>query len=134
TSGTGGFALIGQSTLPIAQDLNSKSGQEFLGLNPEDLAGIKFLPLRVREGDEASCLNLNRAQKPRLLGVRPEILAGRFTFTRTLPGLDLAKGWQLLNPPASLSEEIPAIGDANSIQWALGKKLGDTIDYTDEQG
>jgi len=31
-------------------------------------------------------------------------------------------------------DEIPAIADANSIQWALGKKLGDTLDYTDERG
>ena len=31
-------------------------------------------------------------------------------------------------------DEVPAIGDANSIQWALGKQIGDTIDYTDEQG
>jgi len=31
-------------------------------------------------------------------------------------------------------QEVPAIGDANSIQWALGKKVGDTIDYTDEYG
>jgi ABC-type antimicrobial peptide transport system permease subunit len=31
-------------------------------------------------------------------------------------------------------DEIPAIGDANSIQWALGKKVGDTMDYVDEQG
>jgi ABC-type antimicrobial peptide transport system permease subunit len=30
--------------------------------------------------------------------------------------------------------EIPAIGDANSIQWAMHKKVGDTIDYTDERG
>jgi ABC-type antimicrobial peptide transport system permease subunit len=30
--------------------------------------------------------------------------------------------------------EVPAIGDAASIQWALGKKIGDTIDYTDERG
>ena len=30
--------------------------------------------------------------------------------------------------------EIPAIGDANSIQWAMGKKVGDTIDYVDERG
>ena len=30
--------------------------------------------------------------------------------------------------------EIPAIGDANSIQWALHKKVGDTIDYVDERG
>jgi ABC-type antimicrobial peptide transport system permease subunit len=33
-----------------------------------------------------------------------------------------------------LDDEIPAIGDANSIQWALHKKIGDTIDYTDERG
>jgi putative ABC transport system permease protein len=31
-------------------------------------------------------------------------------------------------------DEIPAIGDANSIQWAMGKKVGDTIDYVDERG
>src|SRR5205807_1382902 len=29
---------------------------------------------------------------------------------------------------------VPAIGDANSIEWALGKKVGDTMDYTDERG
>ena len=30
--------------------------------------------------------------------------------------------------------EIPAIGDQASIQWALGKKIGDTADYKDEHG
>jgi putative ABC transport system permease protein len=30
--------------------------------------------------------------------------------------------------------EVPAIGDAASIQWALGKKLGDTVEMTDERG
>ena len=40
------------------------------------------MPFRVREGDEASCLNLNRAQKPRLLGVKPEMLEGRFAFAK----------------------------------------------------
>ena len=138
SSGTGGFALIGQSTLPVVHDLNTKSGRDFFGLNDTDLAGIRVVPFRVREGDDASCLNLNRAQKPRLLGVKPELLAGRFTFTKAASGLDRGKGWQLLVPQGQNSsqspEEIPAIGDANSIQWALGKKVGDTIDYTDEYG
>jgi ABC-type antimicrobial peptide transport system permease subunit len=69
-------------------------------------------------------------------------------------GLDQRKGWQLLRSsrrqeaPSEKSKidqsllrsaatnlgEVPAIGDANSIQWALGKKIGDTIDYTDDQG
>jgi len=31
-------------------------------------------------------------------------------------------------------DEVPAIGDENSILWAMGKKVGDTVDYTDERG
>jgi ABC-type antimicrobial peptide transport system permease subunit len=76
-----------------------------------------------------------------LLGVKPELLDGRFTFTKAAKGLDRRQGWELLcsrKSPISKSQspiaEVPAIGDANSIQWALGKQIGDTIDYTDEQG
>jgi hypothetical protein len=172
-SGTGGFALIGEATMPVVQDLNTKAGREFFGLGTDDLAGVNVVPFRVRAGDEASCLNLNRAQKPRLLGVRPELLAGRFTFASVAKGLDHHQGWELLRsrsrreealtgqspianrqsqidqarlapaltnnsalrtPHSALSAEVPAIGDANSIEWALGKKIGDTLDYVDEQG
>lgn len=130
TSGTGGFALVGETTVAVVQDLNTESGRDFFALNPRDLEGVNFVPFRVRAGDEASCLNLNRAQKPRLLGVKPEALEGRFGFAK-------GAGWHLLkseipNPTSEL--EIPAIGDANSIQWAMGKKVGDTIDYVDERG
>jgi ABC-type antimicrobial peptide transport system permease subunit len=139
SSGTGGFSLIGQATLPVVQDLNSESGREFFGLNPKDLAGVSVVRFRVRDGDEASCLNLNRAQKPRLLGVKPELLAGRFSFAEVAKGFDLHQGWTLLPSShaerhSAPSDEISAIGDANSIQWALGKNIGDTIDYTDQRG
>jgi ABC-type antimicrobial peptide transport system permease subunit len=168
TSGTGGFALIGEATMPVVQDLNTRSGREFFGLGAGDLEGaggpesVNVVPFRVRAGDEASCLNLNRAQRPRLLGVKPELLAGRFTFANVAKGLDRRQGWELLRSRSRRQEalndesqianresqidqslltsapmgmdEIPAIGDANSIQWALGKRIGDTIDYTDEQG
>ena len=140
-SGTGGFALIGESTMPIVQDLNTRAGREFYGLGAEQLMGVNVVPLRVREGDVANCLNLNRAQKPRLLGVKPELLAGRFTFANAAKGLDRRRGWELLRSEKSQIAnrksqiaEVPAIGDVNSIQWALGKQIGDTIDYTDEQG
>jgi ABC-type antimicrobial peptide transport system permease subunit len=132
TSGTGGFALLGESTLPVTHDLNTRSGREAFGLAEDAMSGIRVVPFRVRDGDEASCLNLNRAQTPRLLGVRPELLQGRFTFVSAGSGLDQRQAWQLLK--GSAPNEIPAIGDANSIQWALGKKIGDSIDYTDEQG
>ena len=140
SSGTGGFALWGESTLPVLQDLNTLKGQEFYGLEPADLKGVSFVGFRVRDGDDASCLNLNRAQRPRLLGVNPSALAdrGAFTFTKVLAGLNPQDGWRILSAPlppsASGVPEIPAIGDANSIQWALGKKIGDTLDYLDERG
>ena len=139
SSGTGGFALIGQATLPVVQDLNSESGREFFGLTAKDFTGVSVVPFRVHDGDEASCLNLNRAQQPRLLGVKPESLAGRFTFAEVAKGLDLHHGWKLLQDAQDSSssggrDEISAIGDANSIQWALGKSVGDTLDYTDEHG
>lgn len=108
------------------------------------------MQLRVREGDEASCLNLNRARKPRLLGVNPPALAGRFTFAETARGFSREAGWQLLRPaprgvnpqttssPAgrdtAFTEAVPAIGNANSIEWALGKNVGDTLDFIDEHG
>jgi ABC-type antimicrobial peptide transport system permease subunit len=149
-SGTGGFALIGQATLPIVHDLNTSAGRDFFGLTAADLEGVKVVPFRVHDGDDASCLNLNRAQKPRLLGVNPELLARRqaFTFQKTLRDTGPQNPWLLLDPwligvvgvagsiqsPSIIDATIPAIGDANSIQWALGKKVGDTIDYTDEQG
>jgi hypothetical protein len=137
SSGTGGFSLMGNSTMPVIQDLNTRTGREFFGLSEPELSGVKVVALRVHDGDEASCLNLNRSRQPRLLGVKPELLAGRFTFAAVAKGLDPREGWNLLATRAMASretEEIPAIGDANSIEWALGKKLGDALDYVDEHG
>jgi hypothetical protein len=141
TSGTGGFALLGESTMPVVQDLNRPEGQDAFGLSAADMAGIHVVAFRVHAGDEASCLNLNRAQSPRLLGVRPELLAGRFTFTDVAKGLDARQGWELLtnrtsgaSPPTLGADEVPAIGDANSIEWALGKSVAETLDYVDGSG
>ncbi len=145
SSGTGGFALIGESTLPVFDDLNTTAGRDALGLNAADLQAVNVVSFRVRAGDEASCLNLNRAQQPRLLGVQPEALAGRFTFTKGAGWRELVGQASRLSPSAKTPEksetgatpvlqEIPAIGDAASIQWALGKKIGDTLDYVDERG
>ncbi len=141
SSGTGGFALIGQSALPVLHDLNSESGRDALALRAADLVDVDVVPLRVRDGDDASCLNLNRAQQPRLLGVRPELLAERhaFSFARVARGLPREDPWRLLAPASSGTtpsdaEAVPAIGDLSSILWAMGKRVGDTLTYTDERG
>lgn len=138
SSGTGGFAFLGQSALPVVKDLNTKAGREFFGLEERDMEGVSFVPFRVRDGDEASCLNLNRAQKPRLLGVKPDHLRARFSFAQPPESITKASPWSGLMREQYMfplgADEVPAIGDAASIQWALGKKIGDTIDYTDERG
>lgn len=135
-SGTGGFALIGESSLPLTQDLNQRAGRQFLGLSDQALPGVEVVGLRVQEGDDASCLNLNRAQRPRLLGIAPAALATRraFTLTGAARGLDPAAGWRLLQTETRDTNVIPAMGDANSIQWALGRQLGDELAYEDENG
>lgn len=137
SSGTGDFALIGESTLPIVQDLNTQSGREAFGLSDQDMEGVSIVPFRVHQGDEASCLNLNRAQRPRVLGVRPELLKGRFTFA-ALTDNKAADGWSSIQYSASSvqsgAEAVPAIGDANSIEWAMHKKVGDVINYGEEAG
>lgn len=142
SSGTGGFALLGESTLPIVQDLNTKAGREALGLDEKALEEVSVVSFRVRDGDDASCLNLNRAQKPRLLGVKPELLVQRdaFLFASEPEGLlKGASGWTGLGrdfQSLPLGDEIPAIADQNSILWAMGKKVGDIIEYPepDERG
>jgi len=122
--GTGGFAWYAETTSPVY----------------EGLPGT--LPMRVREGDDASCLNLNRAQQPRLLGVKPAELAKRGAFrfvgqASSLPAHDgrttkmVVPQWELLDQHG---DAVPAIGDEATVKWALGKKLGDTLPYTDERG
>src|SRR5262249_40127375 len=99
SSGTGGFALIGESSLPVIHDLNQREGRDFYGLKEEALRNVSVVPMRVRDGDDASCLNLNRAQNPRLGGVKPELLQERnaFSFASVAKGVEATQGWALLN-------------------------------------
>jgi len=79
--------------------------------------------VRVKDGDDASCLNLNRAQQPRLLGLNPEQLQLRkaFSFTKTLSNGDV-NGWDLLSLNTD-SNVIPAVGDEATVRWGLANQL-----------
>ncbi|MEI6786843.1 MAG: FtsX-like permease family protein [bacterium] len=126
SSGTGGFALYGESSIPILDDLTSPAGWTKLRLDQEPgLAGVKLLPLKVRDGDDASCLNLNRAQSPRLLGVDPAGFESRGAFS--------AK-WSLIREPISDGCIPGLVGDLNTAQWGLQKKVGDVLLFKDERG
>ena len=130
-SGTGGFALYAESSLPLFRNFAEARAWKAYGLDASAMEGIRVVGLRVRDGDEASCRNLARVTQPRLLGVRPEALAGRFTFAETLPGA--AEGWRCLERRPG-DETVPAVGDEATLRWSLGKQVGETLQVTDDRG
>ena len=88
---------------------------------------------RKVEGDDASCLNLNRTTQPAILGVDPEALKGRFSFAAKMNELGDEDPWLALNKTFD-DGTIPAIADQTVIQWGLGKKVGDVLLYQNELG
>jgi len=134
-SGTGGFLLWVETTMPVKVDLNTADGKEQLGFEPESLAGVEFIQFSGIDGDDASCLNLNQVQRPRILGVKPAEFARRraFSFVETKDDVDPGKPWLALSK--SYGEGIvPAIADQTVLTWGLKKGIGDTIVYLDEMG
>ncbi len=132
-SGTGGFAFYAETALPVTDDLTDEAGLKAVALDGALPAGVAFVPLRVRDGDDASCLNLNRAQTPRLLGVDPDMLAGReaFAFADVPDGVE--QPWRLLADRPD-DDVVPAIADQATIVWALGRNVGDELTFLDDRG
>ncbi|MDQ3070027.1 MAG: FtsX-like permease family protein [Acidobacteriota bacterium] len=129
--GAGGFAIIGESSLPMVHDLNSAEGRDAAGLTPaaDALDGSRFYPLRLRAGDDASCLNLYKPRRPRIVGVtRAFVDARRFHFSASTAETeeDRANPWRLLAQPQA-DGAIPAIADATSLQYVLHAAVGDEL-------
>ena len=125
SSGTGGFSLIGESALSIYDDLNGAQGRELYDLNETLMQNTQVVPLRIREGDDASCLNLNKAVRPRIYGVKPDEMIDRFSFA--------SGDWSMLKS-ALPDGKIPAVVDQNTMMWALKKGIGDEIEFLDGEG
>jgi len=72
---------------------------------------------------------------PQLIGVDPDELSqrGAFTFMKVTAEVDSEDPWSVLNQRLP-DGVVPAIADNTVIVWGLGKKVGDTLTYTDENG
>jgi len=134
-SGTGGFAFWGETVSPLLHDLNSDKGRQVFELDVEQFRSIDFVQMRRKTGDDASCLNLNRVQQPTILGLDPAELDRRkaFTFTKTIDNIDKKHIWLELNKTYA-ENVLPAIADETVIIWGLGKSVGDTLFYKNENG
>ncbi len=134
-AGTGGFALIATSEIPVLKDISSPDARLDLGFSAAEsraLQNARAYPLRLLPGDDTSCLNLYRPEKPRLLGVPKDLIErGGFTIEHAGPALE--------NPWTLLEEEIepgviPAFGDHESVQWILQLGLGEDLEVQDQKG
>lgn len=135
----GGFDLFVETSGPVFDDLATPEGRLRSGLGDAEgpLGRAAISRFRLREGEDTSCLNLYAPTNPRLLGVEKVFRdLGRFPFAASLATTEAEKAnpWKLLMPTAGLGAEVPAIVDANSLQYVLHKSLGDTMDILDGHG
>lgn len=129
--GAGGFLAVTETVFGVPWDPNAPEGREALDL-PGDLGGYRVRPLRLAGEEDASCLNLYRPDRPRVLGV-PRALAeeNRFPFAAHLgetPG-ERENPWNLLWRERAPGEPLPVVGDQNSMTYVLKWPVGETREY-----
>jgi len=149
TSGNGGFTLVGESSTPIVESLNTPAGRAELNLafdtNSADaneqrsaqlLESMQVVAFRVKAGEEASCLNIYQTRLPTILGVPESMIErGGLKFI----GAREENPWTLLDEeyPAEHADGrklpvIPVLGDMNTLQYSLHKGVGATINGPSE--
>ncbi|MBL8830673.1 MAG: ABC transporter permease, partial [Planctomycetaceae bacterium] len=144
-TGTGGFALVGESSLPLLLNLNDEDGRFDLGFSDaaeKVLMGSTIFPLRAQPGDDASCLNLYQPQQPRVLGISPQLVerggfewAGHAAKTEA----ERANPWTLLTRSPGKSESggdvVPVVIDMATAMFSLHLSgVGSRFDIRDDRG
>ena len=126
SSGNGGFALVAETDQPVYRDLDTPNGRAELGFSNDDyarLADATLISLRVKPGDDASCLNLYRPRQPRVLGIPSRMIErGGFAWAGSTATTDAQKA----NPWLLLQEELEADPDGRPlvpVVLALGTRV-----------
>lgn len=118
--GTGGFEFIGTSDQPI-----------FASADTANLIG-----LRLQDGDDASCRNLFRSRRPRLIGITEAFIeqansVGEMEWAGTEGDSD--KPWQLLSLNSD-SDVIPVVIDKNTAMYGLQIYTGVGTEFERDYG
>lgn len=134
-SGTGGYTLLAECDIPIYQNLNESRDRFELGFSERasrQLQEAQIVPFRLLPGEDASCLNLYRPSRPRVLGVpKDQVRRGGFRFSQVSE--EVENPWSLLERSLQPGV-IPAFGDASSVIWILHSGLGQDLTIRDESG
>jgi ABC-type antimicrobial peptide transport system permease subunit len=134
SSGTGGYSLMAESVAPLMYDPNTARGRTELGLEADDpvLSGVHITRVRLRPGDEASCLTLYKPMNPRIIALESSFVdEARFTFGASLATTpeDRANPWRLLNRTFE-DGAVAAVADQTTLTYALHLKVGDDFVFT----
>lgn len=129
SSGSGGFEWLVETALPLPGNQGDATVRRALGDH------ARLLAFRVHAGDEAGCLNLNRAVQPNLLGVDTDDAAALRAFDTATDGPSV---WSLLAQPMR-DGTLPALaGDLTTVTYGLhtqaGLRDGGVFVYTGEDG
>lgn len=136
TSGTGGYKLWAESSVPFSYNINTPEGKEKLGLQDDKVfENVTFYPMLSLDGNDASCLNLNQVTTPTIIGINTSVFNERnsFSFEQLGETIDAKKPWPELDKSYG-PNVIPAYADQTVIRWGLLKNIGDTLIYTNESG
>ena len=128
-TGSGGYAVLARAELPLLHDPNTRDGREAMLIQGPELTNARFTRFRVRQGQDASCLNLFRPTNPTIIAPEPGFIeANRFTFASSIADTDAerANPWTLLNRRFD-DRTVPVIADATSLQYVLHAGVGDTF-------
>ncbi len=145
-AGTGGFDWLLESGRPLFVDFTDKSAlRRAIGTGANQLAEVTIVPLRVQQGDDASCRNLYRPVRPRILGVTPAMVDyfdrhGGFAWAGSCATTELEKAnpWRLLTKSAPAGEAgsapIPVVLDKNTAMYSLRLYGGIGQEFTLDYG
>ncbi len=118
------YTFVAESSLPIHQNMNSPDGRSELGFDENDeviLSESTVYPFRVLPGEDVSCLNLYKPEKPQIIGA-PDTMSDEML-------------WLNIADENELEEDIiRAIGDENSLRWILHHDPEESYAIQDESG
>jgi putative ABC transport system permease protein len=142
-SGTGGFRWVANAEVTLPYVPKTPAAWSALAEAVEVAqseatpfpAGATIYGLRLRGGDDVSCLNLYQPGQPRIVGVPPSLIERggfRFRLPADATAAEKANPWTLLN--RSSAAAIPILADDHAAEWVLRKAIGDAWEIEDEQG
>ncbi len=131
-TGTGGYTLWCESSVPVYHNMATQAGKEKLSLTrlPNDANILQCLRYSA---DDASCLNLNKVTNPSVLGVNMnEFSASDFQIEQNIYSLDREGVFRQMQ--TCTGDVYPALVDATVLTWSLMINWGDTLWYESDRG